>query len=53
LVKTILAVMVICFILGASGATVGLYSTYGDVANAQMRVAKYDVEGYVPYRLFP
>jgi hypothetical protein len=37
--------MVICFVVGASGATVGLYSTYGDVANAQMRVAQYDVEG--------
>lgn len=37
--------MVICFIIGASGATVGLYSTYGDVANSQMRVAKYNVEG--------
>jgi hypothetical protein len=44
-VMVILVVMVICFIIGASGATVGLYSTYGDVANAQMRVAKYDIEG--------
>jgi hypothetical protein len=44
-VWSILTVMVICFVVGASGATVGLYSTYGDVANAQIRVAKYDVEG--------
>jgi hypothetical protein len=44
-VWSILAVMVICFIVGASGITVGLYGSYGDVANAQMRVAQYEIEG--------